>query len=52
MFHKKKYVHICELEYIKCAVNSGLKNPVEGYKLASSWWRDFLYISKSLFIWT
>ena len=52
MFHKKKYVHICELESIKCAVNSGLKNPVEGYKLASSWWRDFLYISKSLFIWT
>ena len=52
MFHKKKYVHICELEHIKCAVNSGLKNPVEGYKLASSWWRDFLCISKSLFIWT
>lgn len=52
MFHKKKDVHIGELEHIKSAVNSGLKNPVESYKLASSWWRDFLYISKSLFIWT
>ena len=36
MFHKKKDVHIGELEHIKSAVNSGLKNPVEGYKLASS----------------